>query len=67
MGAESEMYRRAVSGELPAEALPRHLRHRLLVQLHNRGFSISEIAAMTTTDSVVVARILNEQAAGGAK
>jgi hypothetical protein len=61
------MYERALAGEMPAEALPRHLRHQLLMQLHDRGLSLDEIAELTMTDSVVVARILNEQAAGGAQ
>lgn len=54
------MYRRAMAGEMPAEALPRHLRHRLLLQLHGRGWSLDQIAGWTKTDSVVVLRILNE-------
>jgi hypothetical protein len=50
-------YREALTGRLPAEALPTHARHRLVAHLHAAGYSDVEIAAHTRMTTYTTARI----------
>lgn len=50
-------YREALAGREPAEALPTHVRHRLVAQLHGAGWTDVEIAAHTRMTTYTTARI----------
>lgn len=50
-------YRAALVGELPAEALPTHVRAHLIANLHRHGWTDTEIAAHTRQTLYTTARI----------
>lgn len=50
-------YRAAFAGDMPAEALPTHVRHHLVAQLHRGGRTDVEIAARTRMTTYTTARI----------
>lgn len=50
-------YRAAREGDLPAEALPTHLRWRLVAELHRAGLGDVEIAELTRLSTFTTARI----------
>jgi hypothetical protein len=52
-----DLYRRARDGRLPAEALPTHLRWRLVTELHLLGWTDVEIAEWTLQTTYTTARI----------
>lgn len=54
---ERELYRQAKSGLLPAEALPTHLRWRLVTDLHHDGWTDVEIAEWTAMSTYTTCRI----------
>lgn len=54
---ERDQYRLAVQGLIPAEALPTHLRWRLICDLHRLGLTDSEIGEHTATTEYTVRRI----------
>lgn len=54
---ERELYRQAKAGFLPAEALPTHLRWRLVVDLHREGWTDVEIAEHTVMTTYTTCRI----------
>ena len=54
---EREMYRQAKTGFIPAEALPTHLRWRLVADLHREGWTDVEIAEHTAMTTYTTCRI----------
>lgn len=50
-------YLAALAGEIPAEALPTHVRHRLVARLHRSGWTDVEIATHTRMTTYTTARI----------
>lgn len=54
---ERELFRQAVAGLLPAEALPTHLRWRLVADLHRAGLTDVEIAERTLMSTYTACRI----------
>lgn len=50
-------YRAALAGDLPAEALPTHVRARLVADLHRHGWSDLQIADHTRQTLYTTARI----------
>lgn len=51
------LYRQALDGTQPAEALPTHLRWRLVMELHRLGWLDVEIAEHTAMTTYTTARI----------
>lgn len=52
-----DLYRKALHGLEPAEALPTAYRHRLVAELHRRGWTDTEIAAHTRMTTYTTTRI----------
>lgn len=51
------MFRAALDGRVPAEALDQPWRDRLVTRLHRRGWTDMDIAAWTRTTTYTIARI----------
>lgn len=54
---ERDLYRKAAAGLIPAEALPTHLRWRLVADLHRAGLTDVEIAEHTAMTTYTTCRI----------
>lgn len=54
---DERTFRLAMEGEIPAEALPTHLRWRLVATLHRAGLTDVEIASVTCMTTYTTARI----------
>lgn len=55
--SDERLFAEAMQGLHPAEALPKHLRHRLVWELHNFGWTDLQIAEHTRQTTYTTARI----------